>query len=93
MPKKTERGAEATSHLDNSRKKKVSQTDLILRFLHEHGSMTSLDAYDNLYGVRCTRLSGRIKDLREAGYNIVTIMEENPKTGTRYGRYYLREEN
>ena len=93
MPKTTERSAVATPQTNNSRKKAPAQADLILRYMQEHGSITSLDAIDNLYGVRCTRLSGRIKDLRDAGYNIVTVMEDNPNTGTRYGRYYLQEES
>ena len=92
MPKTTERSAVATPQINNSRKKAPAQADLILRYMRENGSITQMDAYEHLYGVKCTRLSGRIKDLRSAGYNIVPVMEDHPKTGTRYGRYYLQEE-
>lgn len=92
MPKKTERGVIMTTPCPhNSKKSKPTQEELILRYLREHGSMTQLDAYEHLYGTVCTRLSGRILDLRRAGYDIETVYETN-QYGTRYGRYILHEE-
>lgn len=58
----------------------ASQTELILRHLQTKGSITSREA-NELYG--CTRLSGRIWDLRHAGH----VIEGTPVTvRNRYGR-------
>lgn len=50
----------------------------ILAYLRENPWMTSRDAF-KLYGI--TRLSARIKELRDMGYNIETVMVE---TTTRF---------
>lgn len=47
--------------------KKGSQNDRILKYLESHGSITTMEAFIEL-GV--TRLSGRIYELKENGYNI-----------------------
>lgn len=44
-----------------------SQCDQVLRFMMEHGSITTMEAFERL---KVTRLSGRIYDLREMGYLI-----------------------
>ncbi len=64
----------------------------ILNYMITHYGITSKEAFEHL-GV--TRLSARIKDLRELGYNIITVMETG-KTRygetCRYARYHYKEE-
>lgn len=58
----------------------MSQTEKILRYMKTHKrGITPLMALEK-FG--CLRLSGRIHDLREGGYNIVTNIVEVPN---RYG--------
>ena len=59
---------------------KTTQADRILNYIKDHGSITSLEAFQNL---GCTRLSGRIYDLRQMGYDIKSEMKDVP---ARYGR-------
>lgn len=47
---------------------KDTQNKLLLKHLQQHGSITSMEAFE-LYGI--TRLSGRIYDLRQLGYAII----------------------
>ena len=64
----------------------------ILAYMRNHGSITSMDAYKDL-GI--TRLSARIKELRDMGYNIVTLMidsENRYGEAVRYGKYVLKGE-
>lgn len=62
----------------------MSHEDLILAHLKSGKTITPLEAL-NLFG--CFRLSGRILELRQAGYNIETEMiEENKK---RFARYFI----
>lgn len=68
---------------------KVADKDLILEHLKRYGSITTLDAIND-YG--CTRLSGRIYDLRKEGYAIKTEVARVPKRGGRFvyvSRYSL----
>lgn len=53
-----------------------TQNDRVLRYMEQHPSITSLDAF-RLLG--CTRLSARISDLRKKGYAIATqsVMVKN----------------
>lgn len=51
----------------------MSQKDTILRHLKTHTGITSMEAFE-LYGI--TRLSGRIFDLRQDGYNIVSMIRD-----------------
>lgn len=88
MPKKTERGAVATSQSNDSRKKRITQEDRVLDHMRKYGSITSMTAFE-MYNI--TRLSAKIFNLREEGYNIVTIRETS-KNGATYGRYVLKEE-
>ena len=66
----------------------------ILDYMKKHnGMITSQDAFKYL-GI--TRLSARIKELRELGYNISTIMVDGMNRygePVRYGLYKLMEEN
>lgn len=53
---------------------------MIIKYLKQNKSITSLEAF-KLFG--CTRLSGRIFDLKKQGYNIVSEMETVPtRNGT-----------
>ena len=57
----------------------MTQNERILRHLKDYGSITTWDAYAE-YGV--TRLSARIKDLRDAGFDIKSTWESRVN---RYG--------
>ena len=46
----------------------------ILKHFEQYGSITSMEAFKN-YSI--TRLSARIKDLRDMGYDIDTVMVES----------------
>ncbi len=64
----------------------------ILDYMRKHRGITSQDAFKHL-GV--TRLSARIKELRELGYNISTIMVDDfNRYGepVRYGLYKLEDD-
>lgn len=65
-----------------------SQVRQIIGYMKENGSITNWDAFEKL---QITRLSGRIKDARDAGYVINTVMEVSEE-GKRYGRYILIKE-
>lgn len=61
----------------------------IIEYMRKHKGITSQDAFRDL-GI--TRLSARIKELRELGYNISTIMiDDTNRYGepVRYGLYKL----
>ncbi len=63
----------------------------IIEYMKKHKGITSQDAYKDL-GI--TRLSARIKELREAGYNISTIMIDGKNRygePVRFGLYKLVE--
>ena len=65
----------------------------IIEYMKKHKRITSQDAYKDL-GI--TRLSARIKELRDTGYNISTIMVEGTNRfgePVRYGSYRLMEDN
>lgn len=65
----------------------------IIEYMKTHKGITSQDAFRDL-GI--TRLSARIKELRELGYNISTIMIDGQNRfgdPVRYGFYKLVEEN
>lgn len=63
----------------------MSQTDKILDHLRKVGSISFVEAND-LY--RCRSLTRRIKDLREAGHEIVSEWRKDI-TGQKYTRYSL----
>lgn len=63
--------------------RKLSQEDVIARHLEQHGSITSMEAFEQY---KITRLSGRIFDLRARGMDIVTDMVYG-RGGTRYAVY------
>lgn len=72
--------------------KKGSQNYKILNHLKTKGNITTLEAFRE-YG--CTRLSGRIFELKEVGYNIISTLEDvKTRSGetTRVAVYRLGEE-
>lgn len=61
----------------------------ILKHLRHRRSISPLEALST-YGTM--RLAAQIFDLREAGFDIDTV-EKVDEEGTKYVRYYLREEH
>ena len=75
-------------------KKNDTQCELILRYMDEHGSITSLEAMQ-YFG--CMRLASRISDLRKRGYmivrNMVTTYYEDGSYKGHYAEYHLATED
>lgn len=71
--------------------KRISKTERVLNHLRENGSITSLEAIE-LYGA--TRLSAIIYNLRNRGYDIITMnMPFVDRFGSKsiYGKYILNK--
>lgn len=70
--------------------KGLTKKEKLLNYLLTHRrGITGLEA---LHHIGLYRLSGEIKQLRDAGYNIVTSMEEETDENgntVKYARYYL----
>ena len=69
----------------------MSDSEKILEYLRTNGSITSWEAIQHF---RCTRLSGRIYDLRKRGFNITATTEESVDASgakVRYSRYHLEK--
>jgi hypothetical protein len=64
----------------------MKQTDQVLDYLHEHGSIDPLRAFNDL-GI--LRLGARIWDLKAAGVPIVGETKTNPNTGKRWKEYRI----
>lgn len=65
-----------------------TQCEIILDHIQKHGSITDMEAYQ----LGICRLSGRIFDLREKGYNITTeFIKGKNRHGKkiRYGLYKI----
>lgn len=61
----------------------MTQTELVLAYIDQYGSITARDAMLEL-GIY--RLAARIADLKELGYNIVSTMKyENGRRWAEYG--------
>lgn len=67
-----------------------SQKELILDYLRAHGCITPDDALR--LEKRCFRLSARIKELRNDGYNIITDNQDVDGNPVNYAIYRLKEE-
>jgi hypothetical protein len=70
----------------------MGQNSMILEHLRKHRCISQWEA-TKLYGI--TRLAARISNLRDAGYNIATVMTEGVSRfgkKTRYATYVLRGE-
>lgn len=61
------------------------QNDAILEYLQEGHTLTPLDALNEF---DCFRLSARIKDLRNKGYNVHTRMVDT-LSGKKVAEYYI----
>lgn len=66
-----------------------SQNTKILKHLVDGHSITQREAIE-LFGTY--RLASRVHNLREAGANIVTWMEDNESGKGQHARYYLERE-
>ena len=72
---------------------KLSQSEMIIRYIKEKGSITTLQAFNDL---GCTRLASRINDLKKEGYR---FRDEFVTSKNRYGckvsykKYYLEDEH
>lgn len=70
---------------------KLNQEQVLLNHFAKHKTITSMDAF-KLYGI--TRLSAKIYNLRERGYEIDMVWEESVNrygTPVRYGRYFIEK--
>ena len=63
---------------------KLSQNEKLLMYLKTNGKIEPLEALSNL-GIY--RLSARIKELRERGHDIRTLMMDSKDGESRYARY------
>lgn len=68
----------------------MGQTEAILEYMRQNGSITPLEA---LHHCGCFRLGARIFDLKDMGIPIETVMVYENQNGkrTKYARYWLRE--
>jgi hypothetical protein len=70
----------------------MSQTQQILEHLKSidkaTGQTRGLTAFEAIGLYRCYRLAARVKELRQQGHNILTIVKRD-NTGKKYGKYYL----
>ena len=69
----------------------LTQCEKILDYMRANGSITPLDA---LREFGCMRLSGRIYDLKNSGYDIISTLEAHKNRygdTVRYARYKLKE--
>ena len=75
-------------------KRRESQCDLILRYMDEHGSISSKEA---MMYFGCMRLASRINDLRKKGYliikNMVRMENEDGSYSGMYAEYHLAGED
>lgn len=72
--------------------KDLSQCEQIIRYLRKHpNGLTKVQALEKF---ECMNLGGRICDLRQAGFNIVSVWREKKKLNgdiKRYVQYRLVE--
>ncbi len=72
---------------------KLSQCEMIIKYIREFGSITTLQAFRDL---GCTRLASRINDLKNQGYR---FRDKYVTSKNRYGvkvsykKYYLEGDN
>lgn len=71
---------------------KATQCDLVLEFMDANGSITPVEALDEL---GCMRLASRISDLKRMGHHIrKEMVEKKNRFGetVRFARYSIAEE-
>lgn len=67
----------------------MNQCDKLLDYMKTHGSVSGMESI----GLGVLNYKGRIKDLRDLGFNIKTVMVESVNADgekKRYARYYLQ---
>lgn len=72
---------------------KLTQCERVLRHLNDNGSITALEAMQE-YGIM--RLASRISDLKNMGYEIISITETSKNRygeAVHYSKYMLAERN
>lgn len=67
----------------------ANQTSMLLAYLREHGSITPLEALDE---IGTLRLAALVFNLRDRGYEIETEKYKTP-SGKYVARYHLKREN
>ena len=76
--------------MNNSRHKRPTQCQRIIKYLKDFGSITQLDALRDL---GCMRLASRISELKQQGYQIAsTYIHTTNRYGEpiKYKEYYLQ---
>lgn len=71
----------------------AAQNARLLAWLLDGGTITALEAMPNSrheLRLNCVNLSGRISDLKKAGWIISDVWERNPLSNKRYKRYYIK---
>lgn len=66
---------------------KAKQTDLVLGYLKAFGSLTNIQAVEELHIMALAR---RVMELRRSGY-VIDMEYKTAPNGNRYGVYTLRE--
>ena len=66
----------------------MTQEEKVLKHIKKNGYITSWDA---IMQYKITRISARIWNLRQDGFDIKMKMLVNPKTKSCYGVYYLKD--
>lgn len=69
----------------------MSQCKKIMNYLDVHGSITPMDAFNDLY---ITKLATRISEMIREGYKVDKVMEQRVNSDgetVRYMRYYKVE--
>lgn len=64
----------------------MSQNEMVMEYMQKNGSITTWEAITALH---ITRLSARIKNLRDAGVGINDTRHYDPETGARWTEYFL----
>lgn len=63
------------------------RAERVYLFMKNHNNHATTQEFINSFVT--TRPSNEVGELRKLGFNIITEMEENQATGTRYGNYIL----
>lgn len=72
---------------------KLSQCEMIIKYIRDFGSITTLQAFNDL---GCTRLASRINDLKNRGYRFrdeYVTSKNRYKVKVTYKKYYLEGDN
>lgn len=64
-----------------------NQKQIVLEHIKQYGNISTIEGYE-LYKIM--RVGSVINVLRKEGYDIVTVMEYNEKSKTRFARYFLK---